>query len=108
MTELLEDISELTKVCDTTLKKFIPTINYCIGHAVHESECKQEDITIVDIGFGELHIKHDSSTLKYKFIPSKELESILVQTILSKRSPIMTKLELDLQEKIDRTYKELL
>lgn len=108
MTNLIDDLSVLCDVSDKTLRKFISKINYCIGHAVHEDECKREEITIIDLGYGELHIKHEQTSIRYKFIPSKELENTLIETVISKRSPMITKLENDLQEKIDRTYKELL
>ena len=108
MTNLIKDISTLTDVTETTLNKFTSVCTYCIGHAVHEADCLHEDITKVDIGFGELHIKVDEETIKYRFVPSKELEQTLVKTITKHTSPIITKLETNLQEKIDRTYKELL
>lgn len=108
MTNLVEDLSVLTEVSENTLKKFIPFINYIIGHAIHEDDCKQNNITTIDLGFGELQLKHDGNTLKYRFEPDKELEKLLVQTLVSGRSPMITKLENNLQDKIDRTYKELL
>ena len=108
MKDLIKDVSVLTDVNEHTLNKFIPICNHCIGHAIHESECLQEEITEIDIGFGELHIKVDEGAIKYRFIPSKELEKLLIKTITQHTSPILLKLESNLQEKIDRTYKELL
>lgn len=108
MTNLIKDVSLLTDVSENTLNKFIPICNHCIGHAIHESECLQNDITEIDLGFGELHIKVDEGCIKYRFIPSKELENILIKTVTQRTSPIILKLESNLQEKIDRTYKELL
>ena len=108
MINLIDDISKLTDVPCKTLNKFVPIANHCIGHAVHESYCSQSDITEIDLGYGELHIKVDASGIRYRFIPSKELETLLVKTITTKRSPIIEKVEKDLQEKIERAYKELL
>ena len=108
MTNLIKDVSVLTDVSENTLTKFIDVCNYCIGHAVHESECLREATTELDLGFGELHIKVDEGLIKYRFIPSKELERSLVTTITQHTSPIIHKLESNLQEKIDRVYKELL
>jgi hypothetical protein len=50
----------------------------------------------------------DEGSIKYRFVPSKELENILIKTVTHRTSPIILKLESNLQEKIDRTYKELL
>lgn len=108
MTELINDVAKLTDVSSKTLAKFIPVSNYSIGHAVHESWCRQSDLTEIDLGYGELHIKIDDNGIRYKFIPSKELEKILVKTITTKQSPIIDKIDKDLQEKIDRAYKELI
>ena len=108
MTNLIKDVSLLTDVSENTLNKFIPVCNYCIGHAVHECECLQEHIAEVNLGFGELHIKLDEGSIKYRFIPSKELENLLIKTVTQHNSPIIAKLECNLQEKIDRVYKELL
>ena len=108
MTNLIEDVSLLTNVTENTLEKFIPICRYCIGHAVHEHLCIQKDVTEIDIGFGMLNIKTDDCGIRYKFIPSKELEDMLIKTVTQHTSPIITKLENNLQDKIDHTYKELL
>ena len=108
MTNLLNDISVLTNVSESTLKKFTPIINNCIGHAVHETECAKEDITKIDLSIGQLIIKISYDGIHYRFVPSKELENILVKTVTTGSSPILDKLETNLQQKIDRTYKELL
>ena len=107
MSKLIEDVSNLTCVSENTLRKFIPTINYCIGHALYESLCIQEEYLRMDIGVGELQIKCDNESVRYRFIPSKELEGIVV-TAAKGQSPIAVKLEDDLQAKIDKAYKELL
>lgn len=108
MTNLIEDVSALTNVSETTLEKLISVCRYCIGHSVHEHICMQKSITEIDLGFGVLNLKIDDCEILYKFIPSKDLEDVLVQTITKHTSPIITKLENNLQDKIDHTYKELL
>lgn len=108
MNDLIKDISILTDVSENTLNKFIPVCNYCIGHAVHESECLKSFISEIDLGFGELHIKIDEGEIKYKFIPSNDLEKLLIKTVTQHCSPVISKLESNLQEKIERSYKELL
>ena len=108
MTRLNEDVSVLTNVSTKTLDKFINISTACIGHAVHESCCEKSNISIIDIGIRELHIKIDDCEIRYKFVPSKELEKTLIQTVTTKNSPIISKLNENLQEKIDKTYKELI
>lgn len=108
MINLLKDISILTDVNENTLNKFVPIYEYCIGHAVHEATCIKSDIVELDLGFGELHIKLEHDCIRYRFVPSKDLEKSIINTIKTHNSPIITKLESNLQEKIDRAYKELL
>ena len=108
MITLTEDLSLLTNVSEQTLKKFIPFINYSICHAVFEDECENNSVTEIDLGFGVLLLKNEGSTLRYRFIPSKELEKNLIQTVARKTSPIIQKAEDNLQDKLQKAYKELL
>ena len=108
MTNLIDDLSVLTNVSESTLKKFLPITNTCICHSIAESICAKKDITEIDIGIGELHIKVEHERIKYRFIPSKELESSLISTVTSGSSPIVKQVDFNLQEKIDKAYKELL
>lgn len=108
MINLIEDLSILTDVSEPTLKKFIPVIGYCIGHALHEGICSRADITTIDLGIGELKLKVYSDGVRYKFVPSAALEKIIVSTIKNNSSPLLDKIDSNLQEKIDRAYKELI
>lgn len=108
MTDLVKDISVLTDVTENTLNKFIPIINYCIGHAVHEADCTRSNIVEIDLGYGELHLKIDAESVAYRFIPSRDLEKIIVKTLTAHNSPIIMKLETNLQERLEKTYKELI
>lgn len=105
---LIDDLTVLTDVSDKVLKKFIPVSNYVVGHAVHEAQCVKDNYLEVDIGIGELHIKINTDSLQYRFVPSKELEKVLIQTVTTGKSPMVIKLNNDLQEKIEQTYKELI
>lgn len=108
MINLVEDVSKLTDVPDKTLDKFTGIIEYCIAHAICESCFNNNHITEIDVGFGEIHIKTDADGVRYRFLPSKNLEKMIVESIVNKRSPIIQKIDKSLQEKIDRAYKELI
>lgn len=108
MINLVDDVARLTDVSTKTLNKFVPVCNYCIGHAVYESMCSKEDVTCLDLGVGELHIKLANNCIHYRFVPSKELEKTLINTVTTNTSPLVVTLDKNLQEKIDRAYKELL
>lgn len=108
MNVLSSDLSVLTGVSEATIKKFIPLCNYVIGHTVHEQQCKSDELSEVDLGIGILKILVDDTHIKYRFVPDKELESMILQTIKTRRSPILTKLDCNLNDKLQKTYKELL
>ena len=108
MTRLIDDLVLLTDVSEATFKKFSNLTNYIVGHAVHEHDCEGAEVTIIDLEIGELHIKVSDNSVKYRFVPSKELDLMICNTINSGISPIVTKLNTGLQEKIDKAYKELL
>lgn len=107
MTNLIDDIVSLTNVSEKTLEKFLPIARYCVCHSVYEALCEKTGIAEIDFGYGHLQIKIDSCGLCYKFIPSKDLEQMLIDTIKTKNSPLIRKLENNLQDKIDETYREL-
>ena len=108
MINLIDDVSQLTDVSSKTLNKFVPVCTHCIGHAVYESQCAKCDTTEIDIGIGELKLKVDFEGIHYRFVPSKALEQMLIQTVANKTSPLAVTLDKNLQDKIDRAYKELL
>lgn len=108
MLNLLNDVAILTNVPEGLLKKFIPVCNYCISHKLYETCAEGKQESIIDLGIGELHIQIADDYLKYKFIPSKELEKLLIQALENDASPISCKLYKDLQCKIDKLYKELI
>lgn len=108
MTNLIEDVSVLTDVSENLLKKFIPVCTYAIGHAVHEQQCSKQDLTEIDLGIGMLKIQVTDAQIKYRFIPDKLLEKTLIQTVTTRRSPLLTKLDCNLDERLQRTYRELL
>ena len=108
MIDLVNDLNVLNHVSEKVLTNLVSLSTYCIGHAVHEEQCCKNDVTIVDIGIGELHIKCSSDGIRYRFIPSEELEKTLIKTITTGTSPILSKLDLNIKEKIEHAYKELL
>lgn len=108
MMELLQDLYILTDVQENVLKKFIPIAEYCIAHDVYESMCYRQEFAEIDIGIGTLVVKVDDDSIRYKFIPSENLENMMIEMTKTRKSPILSKLENNLQTKIEKAYKELL
>lgn len=108
MAPMIEDLSLLTGVNEKTLKKFIPLIKYIISHNVYENICIGKEITEIDIGIGTLVLKNDGDSIKYRFVPCKDLDKLILETVTLNKSPIVTKLEENFQERLEKSYKELL
>lgn len=108
MIRLIEDVSTLSGISEVTLRKLIKLSNYSVGHALHESLKQKEEFLTIDIGIGELQVKAKDDVIRYKFIPSEELDTLLGSTVVTGRSPVAVKVEENLQEKINKAYKELL
>lgn len=108
MNNLLEDVAALTDVSENTLRKFMPVITSSIGHSIFEGLCRNENIIEVDIEIGRLILKVEDEGVRYRFVPSKELEKTIVTSIKTHSSPILDKLETNLQQKLDCAYKEFI
>lgn len=105
---IIEDVSQLTTIPLASLNKISALEINCICHAVQESMLAQENITSVDIGIGKLLLCQETSGIRYKFIPSSELEKSLIETLTNRKSPLISQVEETLVSRIVKTYKDLL
>lgn len=108
MSRLIEDISKLTTIPEKTLLKLVEKSYYCISDSVEETILEQKNIVRIDISIGELLIELNSDNIRYKFIPNKELEEVVKETVINRQNLLHDTLETTLVTKITNTYKELL
>lgn len=108
MNNLMSDVSRLSNIPVATLSKIQDLEKILIAQYISESILADQSITEIDTGLGKLLIQISDFDIKYKFIPSKALDQQLVNTVNSKTSPLIDKLENSIQEKIMRTYKEMI
>lgn len=108
MTVLVNDISNLTTLSVRLLEKLNKTSITIIGHAVYESLLEGDCDTHVDTGYGTLTIHVDAESIRYRFVPNKELERVVMKTITTKTSPLKVALDKNLSDKLQNTYRELL
>lgn len=107
MTNLLNDLSVLTTVAQSNLNGMAKISEAILCHAVVESLKDNEEYAEIDIGIGYLYIKNTDDGIKYKFVPSDHLESVLASSIKHKRSPLSLKVDEVLGRRIMNTYKDL-
>lgn len=108
MTILVNDISNLTTLSIRLLEKLNKTAMTIIGHSVYESLQESSPDTHVDLGYGTLTIHVDTDTVRYRFVPSMELERLVTKTVTTKTSPLKVALDKNLSDKLQNTYRELL
>lgn len=107
MTNLLDDISTLTSISKTNLIAISNISEAVICHAFLESVKDRKEFAEIDVGVGKLCIKNTEDGIKYKFIPSEHLSSVVETTVRTKKSPLGLKIDEVLGRRIMNTYKDL-
>ena len=105
---LIKDLSTLSTIKEKDLVKLLNKAVYCINDSLEETTLAGNNVLIEDIGLGSLYISIENNEIKYKFIPSKDFESSILKTVVSKKNPLSDKLEDTLVKRISNAYKDLL
>lgn len=108
MNNLIKDLSTLTTINEGKLENLFKLIADCIGEEFKETIDSEKSIMEYDIAIGKLFICNKENELKYKFIPSENLENILKGVVKGKRNSLELKVEKSLISAIENTYKDLL
>ena len=95
---IINDLSSYTKVPVKVLKELIVDMDLCIGSAIHDAILQKEEAAVLDIGIGTLSV--DLIGMQCKFIPSKNLKSIIKKSISEKIDPIEKTVEQELINKL--------
>lgn len=103
---IMNDLSSITKVPKKVLDELVRKENLCIGSAIHDALLNNEDILVVNIGIGTLSV--ELKTRQSKFIPSKELKSVIKKSIEEKIDPLEFELNQDIAEKLLHISDEVL
>lgn len=108
MTDLIKDLSTLTTIPEKALQKLNNKSYYCINEAVLETLLAKKELVEINIGIGTLYIQLLDNSVKYKFIPSPEMEKNIKNTVINNQNSLQNVLESSLVNKIINTYKDLL
>lgn len=104
---LITDLSILTTIPELNLKRLSNISKDIISHNVAECVRNGETICETDIGIGVLLISIEEDNLMFKFIPSKSFQDCLIESINSKESSLVDRVEGLLTDKIIYAYKNL-
>lgn len=105
---IVSDLAQITTIQDKVLEKLFSKMVYCISDAVVEAKKCEKELVDLNIGIGNLSIQLYEDSIKYKFVPSQELESSVKDSILEERNLLEDKLEQSFVDKIVNLYKDLL
>ena len=106
---ILTDLSTLTNVPESILKKLCYTTEVVIGESVYANSISEEpsnNLTI-NIGIGDIMINtQNKNEITYSFIPSIKLEEIINESLTE--SPLKKRVIAHLSNVVEKTFKELL
>lgn len=103
---IISDLSSLTKIPNKILTELVTKENLCIGSAINDALLNHEEVAVLNIGIGILSV--ELSSKQCKFIPSKELKSIIKRSIDEKIDPIELALDQAIVDKLLHICDEVL
>ena len=108
MSKINCDVSKLTTIPEKALDKLNDKILYSICEEVAENILQDKSITELDFGLYKLYIKHDDpSQVKFKVVPSEELQKEVINTITKRRNLLEDTLNNALVKKFLEVYKDI-
>lgn len=100
---IINDLSTLTRVPYKILDDLNKKEALCIGSALYEAKLEQEEVVILNIGIGNLSIELNTGLCK--FLPSRELKTIIKKCLTNGVDPLQIALEDSIREKLLNIYK---
>ena len=109
MYKIKEDLNKTTNLSYELMDRVTNKIKYFICDDILDSLLGENDTTEIDIGIGTLVIYVDktNNAIKYKFVPSKELEDSINYTVVELKSPLKERASKGLSSRVGEIYKEL-
>ena len=107
MTNIVNDVATLTTIPEKSLNKLEQKFIYAICEQIQEDILEDKEMSELNIGLGTLYIKYVGSEIKYKFVPSSELEKSVYNTVVKKLNSMETSLNEALAKKFIDVYKDL-
>lgn len=108
MGKMIDKLSELTTIPNKALNSLVEKSSWIICDEIYTNLLQNINTTSIDIGIGTLIIINEEDSIRYKFIPSKQLEEAIVDVCTKKKNPLTFNLETALAKKITDTYKDFI
>lgn len=108
MESLVNDLSAITETRKKVFEKLSQNANYCICDYLEKTILNNEKVCNIDIGIGNLLIGIDDGTVRYKFVPSNELESCIISTLENQQNVLIAAVDKQLISQLNKLYEKLL
>ena len=108
MESLVNDLSAITETRRRVFEKLSQNANYCICDYLEKTVLNNEKVCNIDIGIGTLLIGIDDGAVRYKFIPSQELERCIVSTLENQQNVLVSVVDKQLVSQLNKLYDKLL
>lgn len=105
---LLNDLSRLTTMPESSLNHLAKISLDCISHAIIEAKLNKETECCINIGIGDIYIVFDDEEINIRFEPSKNLEAAMKDSINDGKDYLTENIESILNYKVMKAYKELI
>ena len=102
---IISDLSSMTKIPNKILNELVDKENLCIGSAINDAIIEGTDVAVLNIGIGTLSI--EIATKQCKFVPSRELKSAIKRSIDNKVDPLEKEIEKAIIDKLIKIYSEV-
>ena len=79
-----------------------------ICNYLEDTTLNNENLCTIDIGIGVLKIVIEEDTVRYSFIPSKELETEIINTLENNQSYLTSVISSKLTSQLNKLYDNLL
>lgn len=108
MIDIIKNVSKITSIPKSQLDEVVNKLDVCVAHEAIALVDEDLGSAELDIGIGTLTLSCDGSNISYEFIPSNQLEKMIISAVRSGESPL-AELCLDtIKERVLAVYKELL
>lgn len=105
---LIDDLNTITTIPRANLAKISNRVEWLICNAAYEASLSENKSEEVNLGFGKLRLKLDDGVIKYKFIPSKHLENMIIRAYEEGVDQLAVEAEKAVSNTILKAYKDLM
>ena len=106
--EFKQKLSDLSTIPIWAIDKFDDYMKLVYSNDIVSKRKEKEQIIELDIFEGKLYIKLEDDNVKYKFIPSKEFDKVVRDSIIKKENKLLTAVSQKLKQALVTTYKDIL